>query len=85
MASVTTGRQLELDWLYGAVGRFFPEAWARLVELGLARLVEFAGQPGAYRLPTDAAPPITGLLAPAWTWLSPAPARTRHCSSPVRT
>jgi proline iminopeptidase len=56
LASVTTGRQLELDWLYRGVGRFFPEAWAQFVE--------FAGQADAYRRPTDAAPPIPGLLAP---------------------
>lgn len=27
--SVTMGRRSELDWLYGGVGRFFPEAWER--------------------------------------------------------
>ncbi len=29
MASVTSTRRSELDWLYRGAGRFFPEAWAR--------------------------------------------------------
>jgi pimeloyl-ACP methyl ester carboxylesterase len=29
LASITTGRRSELDWLYRGVGRVFPEAWAR--------------------------------------------------------
>lgn len=28
---VTTTRRLEIDWLYGGVSRFFPEAWERFV------------------------------------------------------
>ncbi len=55
MLSVTSSRRLEIDWLYRGAGRFFPEAWARFVG--------FAGLAGTYRLPTDTAPPITGLLA----------------------
>lgn len=55
MLSVTSTRRLEIDWLYRGAGRFFPEAWARFVG--------FAGLTGTYRLPTDASPPITGLLA----------------------
>jgi len=54
MASVTSTRRLELDWLYRGVGRFFPEAWDRFTG--------FAGLSGTYRLPTDATPPIPGLL-----------------------
>jgi len=54
MLSVTSTRRLELDWLYRGVGRFFPEAWARFTD--------FAGLAGTYRLPTDTAPPISGLL-----------------------
>ena len=45
---------MEIDWLYRGVGRFFPEAWARFRD--------FAGLTDSYRLPTDAAPPISGLL-----------------------
>ena len=55
MLSVTSTRPMEIDWLYRGAGRFFPEAWARFVG--------FAGMSGSYRLPTDTAPPITGLLA----------------------
>ena len=55
MLSVTSTRRLEIDWLYRGAGRFFPEAWSRFVA--------FAGLVGTYRLPTDATPPITGLLA----------------------
>jgi proline iminopeptidase len=55
MLSVTSTRRLELDWLYRGVGRFFPEAWARFRD--------FPGLAGSYRLPTDAEPPIPGLLA----------------------
>jgi proline iminopeptidase len=53
MVSVTSTRRLELDWLYRGAGRIFPEAWAR-----------FRDYVGAadYRLPTDAEPPIEGLL-----------------------
>ncbi|WP_375430007.1 prolyl aminopeptidase [uncultured Friedmanniella sp.] len=29
LIGVTTGRHAELDWLYGGVGAFFPEAWER--------------------------------------------------------
>ena len=54
LASVTSTRRLELDWLYRGAGRFFPEAWARFRD--------FPGLAGTYRLPTDAAPPIAGLL-----------------------
>jgi proline iminopeptidase len=53
MVSVTTSRRSELDWLYRGAGRVFPEAWARFRD--------FAGA-GGYRLPTDAEPPIEGLL-----------------------
>jgi proline iminopeptidase len=54
LASVATTRWLELDWLYRGAGRFFPEAWVR-----------FRDYVGAteYRLPTDAEPPIAGLLS----------------------
>jgi len=55
MLSVTSTRWLELDWLYRGVGRFFPEAWARFRD--------YPGLAGSYRLPTDAEPPIDGLLA----------------------
>ena len=53
MVSVTSTRRMELDWLYRGAGRFFPEAWSR-----------FRDYVGAseYRLPTDAEPPIEGLL-----------------------
>ena len=54
MLSVTSTRRAEIDWLYRGVGRFFPEAWARFRD--------FAGLTDSYRLPTDAAPPISGLL-----------------------
>ena len=53
MVSVTTTRRSELDWLYRGAGRMFPEA--------CARFLDFAGA-GGYRLPTDAEPPIEGLL-----------------------
>lgn len=55
MLSVTTTRRAEVDWLYRGVGRFFPEAWARFRD--------FPGLSGTYRLPTDSAPPVEGLLA----------------------
>ena len=55
MLSVTSTRPMEIDWLYRGAGRFFPEAWARFVG--------FAGLADSYRLPTDTAPSITGLLA----------------------
>ena len=53
MASVTSTRRSELDWLYRGAGRIFPEAWAR-----------FRDYVGAedYRLPTDTEPPIEDLL-----------------------
>jgi proline iminopeptidase len=53
MASVTSTRRSELDWLYRGAGRFFPEAWAR-----------FRDHVGAenYRLPTGTEPPIEDLL-----------------------
>ncbi len=53
MASVTSTRRLELDWLYRGAGRIFPEAWAR-----------FRDYVGAedYRLPTDTEPPVEDLL-----------------------
>jgi proline iminopeptidase len=54
MLSVTSTRRLEIDWLYRGAGRFFPEAWARFTG--------FAGLADTYRLPTDATPPIPGLL-----------------------
>jgi proline iminopeptidase len=54
LASVTTTRPLELDWLYRGVGQFFPEAWARFRD--------FAGLAGTYRVPTDTTPPISALL-----------------------
>jgi proline iminopeptidase len=53
LVSVTSTRRSELDWLYRGAGRVFPEAWARFRD--------FAGT-GQYRLPTDAEPPIEGLL-----------------------
>jgi proline iminopeptidase len=55
MTSVTSTRQIEIDWLYRGVGRYFPEAWARFRD--------FPALAGTYRLPTDSAPPIKGLLA----------------------
>ena len=53
MASVTSTRRSELDWLYRGAGRIFPEAWAR-----------FRDYVGAedYRLPADTEPPIEDLL-----------------------
>jgi proline iminopeptidase len=54
LLSVTTTRPLELEWLYRGAGQFFPEAWARFRD--------FPGLAGSYRLPTDATPPVTGLL-----------------------
>jgi proline iminopeptidase len=53
MASVTSTRRLELDWLYRGAGRFFPEAWTRFRD--------FVGA-DEFRLPTDAEPPIENLL-----------------------
>jgi len=53
LVSITSTRWSELDWLYRGAGRIFPEAWARFRD--------FAGA-GQYRLPTDAEPPIEGLL-----------------------
>jgi proline iminopeptidase len=53
LVSVTSTRRSELDWLYRGAGRIFPEAWARFRD--------FAGATD-YRLPTDAEPPIEGLL-----------------------
>ncbi len=53
MASVTSTRRSELDWLYRGVGRVFPEAWARFRDYVAA---------DSYRLPTDAEPPIEDLL-----------------------
>ena len=55
MISVTSTRRAEIDWLYRGVGRFFPEAWARFRD--------FPALADTYRLPTDSAPPIEGLLA----------------------
>jgi proline iminopeptidase len=54
LISVTSTRRAEIDWLYRGVGRFFPEAWARFRD--------FPGLGDEYRLPTDSAPPIEGLL-----------------------
>jgi proline iminopeptidase len=54
MLSVTSTRQLELDWLYRGAGRFFPEAWARFRD--------YPGLTDAYWLPTDSEPPIYGLI-----------------------
>jgi proline iminopeptidase len=54
LVSIATTRWLELDWLYRGSGRFFPEAWARFRD--------YAGATD-YRLPTDAEPPIAGLLS----------------------
>jgi len=31
LSGVTTTRRFEIDWLYGGVARFFPEAWERFV------------------------------------------------------
>ena len=53
MVSVTSSRQLELDWLYRGAGRFFPEAWTRFRD--------FVGA-NEFRLPTDSEPPIENLL-----------------------
>ena len=53
LVSVTSTRRSELDWLYRGAGRMFPEAWARFRDFAAA---------GQYRLPTDAEPPIEGLL-----------------------
>ena len=53
MLSVTSTRRVELDWLYRGAGRFFPEAWAG---------PRLRGRDRTYRLPTDSAPPISGLL-----------------------
>jgi proline iminopeptidase len=53
LVAVTSTRRSELDWLYRGVGRLFPEAWARFRDFARA---------GNYRLPTDAEPPIEGLL-----------------------
>jgi proline iminopeptidase len=54
LASVTSTRRSELEWLYRGAGRIFPEAWARFRD--------FAGN-GRFGLPTDTEPPITELLA----------------------
>ncbi len=54
LASVTTTRPSELDWLYRGVGRIFPDAWARFRD---------AAGCEDFRLPTDTAPPIEVLLA----------------------
>jgi proline iminopeptidase len=54
MASVTSTRRSELEWLYRGSGRIFPEAWARFRD--------FAGD-GRFALPTDTEPPIEELLA----------------------
>jgi hypothetical protein len=54
MISVTSTMRTEIDWLYRGVGRFFPEAWARFRD--------FPALAGTYRLPTDSAPPVEGLL-----------------------
>jgi proline iminopeptidase len=54
LASVATTRWAEIDWLYRGAGRFFPEAWARFRDYVGATV---------YRLPTDAEPPIAGLLS----------------------
>jgi proline iminopeptidase len=64
LVSVTSTRRSELDWLYRGAGRMFPEAWARFRD--------FAGA-GQYRLPTDAEPPIDGLLL-AYSRLMESPA-----------
>ena len=53
MASVTSSRRAELDWLYRGAGRFFPEAWARFRDYVGAE---------SFRLPTDTEPPIEELL-----------------------
>jgi proline iminopeptidase len=53
MSAVTSTRRSELDWLYRGAGRIFPEAWARFRD--------FVGAT-EYGLPTDAEPPIEGLL-----------------------
>ncbi|MGD0373628.1 MAG: prolyl aminopeptidase [Streptosporangiaceae bacterium] len=53
LASVTSCRRSELDWLYRGAGRMFPEAWARFRDIAGAE---------HHRLPTDTEPPIEGLL-----------------------
>ena len=68
MVAITSTRWCELDWLYRGAGRLFPEAWTRFRD--------FAGTAGQrYRLPTDAEPPIEGLLMAYSTMMeSPDPA-----------
>jgi proline iminopeptidase len=53
LASITSGRRSELDWLYRGAGRMFPEAWARFRD--------FVGAED-HRLPTDTEPPVEDLL-----------------------
>jgi proline iminopeptidase len=53
LVGVTTTRRSEIDWLYRGAGRIFPEAWTRFRDYVGAE---------SYRLPTDAEPPIEGLL-----------------------
>lgn len=69
LVAVTTGRYAELDWLYGGLGMFFPEQYARFVAGagGVAEAGDGAGLVAAYdALLNDADPVVRERAARDW-------------------
>lgn len=62
ISAVTTTRRSEIDWLYGGVGRFFPEQWRRFRD--------HAGEPdvlaGYARLTADPDPAVRDRAVTQW-------------------
>jgi proline iminopeptidase len=69
MASVTTTRRLEIDWLYRGVGRFFPEEWEQF-RLAVPEGERDGDLVAAYaRMMEDPDPLVRTRAANAWaTW-----------------
>jgi proline iminopeptidase len=66
LASVTTGRRSELDWLYRGVGRYFPEAWERF-RAGVPEADRDGDLVGAYaRLVEDPDPAVRERATRDW-------------------
>jgi len=66
IAGVTTSRRSEIDWLYGGVGRFFPEEWERF-RAGVPEGDRDGDLVTAYaRLLEDPDPDVRGRAAHDW-------------------